>query len=558
MQGVYTVRAGQTVQKPWPIISNTLIAFPHKGAKSSTFQQSKISKSIQIKSNRPRFSIKDQLNNKESVKIGIELLNKLDELALPQTINEVTTKRLQPISLNEIESLVKINSPTLKIAKSRINQAKSLLLSSISAWYPSINLSANGLPQYLITESYSNPDYSSTEKTHGKELKASTSITAQWNLIDPARVPEIAAARDKYEQAKARYLIILRDLKLEALTKYFWLQQAGEGVRIGKESMKASLLSLSDAKARYEAGLSTRLEVLEAETQLARDKQLLTRKLGEQSKNRRDLASLLNLPPGTTPTAASPAKVIGSWNTSLQESIIAAYSFREELDNALLEISVNNSNANSALASNQPTLSIFNTFSASHAQGQLGKSSNSKIKMDDNNSNITNTIGLKANWSLFDGGRAKNLYRYNKHKAEESRHQFTDIKNSIRKEVEQSFYNLESATQDISTTTREVIASRESLRLARLRFKAGVTSQREIVNNQRDLTTAEVRYSDAITAYNQSLAELRRRTGIDPIQACKAEAISAQKPEINEFINIPIEPFNLTPACEASTIRSKK
>ena len=98
----------------------------------------------------------------------------------------------------------------------------------------------------------------------------------RWDLINPARIPEIAAARDRYERAGDSYLIALRDLRLETQTAYFNLQEADEGVRIGQAGVKASLVSLRDARARYNAGVNTKLEVLEAETQLARDRNILT------------------------------------------------------------------------------------------------------------------------------------------------------------------------------------------------------------------------------------------------------------------------------------------
>ena len=72
--------------------------------------------------------------------------------------------------------------------------------------------------------------------------------------------------------------------------------------------------------------------------------------------------------------------------------------------------------------------------------------------------------------------------------------------------METSFYELEKNNRDIITTSSEVISSREALRLARLRFQAGVTTQREVVDSQRDLTKAEVRFSQSITDYNKRLA----------------------------------------------------
>ncbi len=479
-------------------------------------------------------------------------------LELPQKPSQVEVKELRPITIAELADLVQKRNPQLKASAKQVDQAKSLLLSSIASWYPTINLSANGLPQYLDSETFRNPDFSGSNRTRTSQWKTAVSITVQWNLIDPKRVPEIAAARDTYEKAKKSYLITLRDLKLDALSKYFLLQRADEGVRIGKQSMRASLVSLRDAKARYEAGVATRLDVLEAETQLARDKQLLTNRLGDQQRTRRVLAVILNLDQKTTPIAASPAQVIGLWKASLQESIIAAYAFREELEAAELDISIRNSNANSALATQQPTISIVNTLSSSRYQGQANIPTSSKIDRADYGWTVSNSIGLNANWNIFDGGKAKAIYRYNKQRAEEAESLFASQQDLIRNEVEESFFNLQTANQNIATTAREVIASRESLRLARLRFKAGVTTQREVVNNQRDLTQSEVRYSDAITTYNTSLAQLKRRTGIDHSQACKPQAIPKKKTQSEEMIEVPIEPFPLVPACQASTISNKK
>jgi len=116
--------------------------------------------------------------------------------------------------------------------------------------------------------------------------------------------------------------------------------------------------------------------------------------------------------------------------------------------------------------------------------------------------------------------------------------------------VEESFYELEKNNRNIITTSREVISAREALRLARLRFQAGVTTQREVVDNQRDLTNAEVRYSNAITDYNKRLAEIRRRTGLDQVTTCSPQSLPAVKPV--DASAVPVEPSPLIPACQAA------
>ena len=131
---------------------------------------------------------------------------------------------------------------------------------------------------------------------------------------------------------------------------------------------------------------------------------------------------------------------------------------------------------------------------------------------------------------------------------------FARTRDQIRFEVEQSFFDMRAAMQSIDTTASEVLSSRESLRLSQLRVQAGVSTQREVVDTQRDLTQAEVRYADAITTYNTSLAQLRRRTGLDQVVACPAVSLTGMKPAEDQNYSVPIEPTTNLPACQASVI----
>ena len=469
-------------------------------------------------------------------------------LALPDAPSQVRIHELRPLTLEEALQLAEVNSPQLKAAASRVDQAKSALRAAIAAWYPTVDLLATGLPEYFASYSYQNPDFVSQNESYGREWRVNGQLKLSWDLINPARVPQIAAARDQFERAGDAYLIALRDLRLEAQRAYFDLQRADAGVRIGQDSVKASLVSYRDARARFNAGVNTKLDVLEAETQLARDRDTLTTNFRDQDQQRRNLARVLDLPQDVTPTAATPARPLGLWEPSLQESIVAAYNYREELDQLILDISINNSQANASLAAVQPVLSFVNSTSASRSEGQSGQPSISDIDMGDYTYGVQNSTALRASWRLFDGGRARTEYRRSKQAAEQTRFDFADLRDQIRYEVEQSFFGLRAAIQSIETTAIEVLSSKESLRLSQLRVQAGVGVQREVVNNQRDVTQAELKYARAINSYNTNLALLQRRTGLDALVACNAVSLPSTKPELDQPL-IPIEPTLLKTAC---------
>ena len=480
-------------------------------------------------------------------------------LALPNKVDQVTIVELRPLSLKEVENLAEVNNPNLKAVASRVDQAQSNLRAALAAWYPTLNFSTGAFPSWSVGRQYNYLGAFGTNQEQGNtqtnRWAATATLGFNWDLINPQRVPQVTAARDAFEQAKNTYLIALRDLRLQTSQAYFQLQYADNRVRIGQTSVQASLVSLRDARARFQAGVATKLEVLEAETQLARNQSQLTNALSQQDIARRNLARLLDLPQNITPTAKEPSRPLGVWLPSLQESIVAAYAFREEIDNALLSISVSNSNANASLGAVQPFLSIVNNFVNGRTFGYAGLNPETPGPNGGLFGGQTwatdNTIGLNLRWSILDGGRARAQYRQSKQQAEENAFRFADTRDRVRFEVEESFNRLRSSNRNIQTASREVLSARESLRLARLRFQAGVTTQREVVDNQRDLTQAEESYANSLREYNDNLAQLRRRTGLDQIAVCKPPTLSSVKPKDGDEA-VPVPPEPLPPACQVS------
>jgi OMF family outer membrane factor len=482
---------------------------------------------------------------------GLQRLPAPANLALPIRPEQVRIVNMRPLSLKEVESLAEVNNPNLKAIASQVDQAQSNLREKLAQWYPTLSFTANGLPNYTGGQQMANgvnPNSLVTvnQLTTTNRWAMASSLTAQWDVFNPQRVPEVSAARDQFEKAKNQYLIGLRQLRLQAAEAYFNLLREDEQVRVGQQAVSASLISLQNAKARYQAGVATKLEVLQAETQLGRDRYLLDFNLQEQASRRRDLARILNLPQDVSPSAKEPLRVLGLWQPSLEESITAAYTFREELDNLILDVSVSNSQANSALAAVQPFMSLVNSLFATRYTGT------EQVIVDLPGTSgyaVENSIGLNFNWKLFDGGAARSLYRQYKQKAQENEYKFSDERNRLRFEVEKTYYELINSNRNILTQSKTVFSARESLRLARLRFSAGVSTQLEVQQTQRDFTQAEQAWAEAIADYNINLFRLRRFTGLDSIVECRSAPLPAVKPAELDTETVPVPPSPLTPAC---------
>lgn len=509
---------------------------------------------------------------------GLEPLLGPAPLALPTRPDQVRINDLVPLSLEQAERLAEVNSPRLKAVAMQVEEAKSVLRERISAWYPTLSLQTqNSFPSFNFGTTYRNyadfnpsrsPNQQNTPNNNAggdglsnpflqtRTYGASLNLAINWDLINPQRVPQVSAARDSYEKAKNSYLIELRDLRLRVAEAYYQLQLFDDTVRIGRSSVQSSLVNLRDARARYQAGVETKLAVMEAETQLARDQQVLTQSLASQATQRRLLAQLLDLPQTITPAAAAPSGVVGVWQPSLQESIIAAFAFREELDNKLLDISIANSNANEAIGAVQPFLGIGTTSGWNKTFGQ--SNANPPVNMGTVTEQLDQTLAMNLRWNIFDGGRAAAQSRRFRQVAKENAYLFADTRDQLRLDVESSFYKLQQNVRNLLTNSREVVSSREALRLARLRFQAGVGTQRNVVDAQRDVTQAEVRYSQALFDYNVSIAELQRRTGLDRVLRCAPSRLPAQPPPQDPLTNIPVLPVPSTSPCEMEPMANQR
>ena len=507
---------------------------------------------IKVKGPRPKSNPEVITPAATSLPAELDGLQAPAPLALPTTPSQVRIMDYRPLRLNQVEKLVEVNSPLLKAIASQVEQAKSNLRAQISAWYPTLNFSTDGFPARSFSNRNTNlvtQNNQNNQNTYNQSQVngASGALRFNWDLINPQRVPQIAAARDQFEKAKNQYLITLRELRLQAASAYFQLQYSDDQVRIGKSATQSSSVNLRDARARLQAGVATKLDVMEAETQLARDQQKLTEGMLQQAIARRDLARLLDLPQNVTPTAADPSTLLGVWQPSLQESIVAAYAFREELSNLILDVSIANSNANNALGNIQPTLSVFGNsgWDKRFDDGNGSGSENLGYKVE----SIIKDAGLNIKWNLFDGGRSAAQARQQRQLATENTYKFSTQRDQIRFDVEQAYYNLQAQIRNLITTSRQVLSTRESLRLARLRFQAGVGTQRNVVDSQRDTTTAEVDYSRAVTTYNTNVAQLKRRTGLDQVLRCTPTKLPALPPNKDPITDVPVIPVPTNSPC---------
>jgi outer membrane protein TolC len=84
----------------------------------------------------------------------------------------------------------------------------------------------------------------------------------------------------------------------------------------------------------------------------------------------------------------------------------------------------------------------------------------------------------------------------------------------VLQQVRTSYLNSQTAERQIEVATKEVLSSAEELRLARVRLANGVGTNIDVINAQRDFTQALVDKADAIIGFNTAQVQLLHDIGV--------------------------------------------
>ena len=74
--------------------------------------------------------------------------------------------------------------------------------------------------------------------------------------------------------------------------------------------------------------------------------------------------------------------------------------------------------------------------------------------------------------------------------------------------------------EKILSTSKEILSSKESLRLARLRYDVGISTLKDVLVRQKELSDAKSKKINAIYNYNLNLDELERLTFLEKSKNC--------------------------------------
>ncbi len=441
-----------------------------------------------------------------------------------------TKEKENLISYSDINKIILNNNQELKSLNELLLSSKFNLNSKLAKRNPSLDFNVNGLPQYQTGRTYN----SNSGNTKTSQLSANPSLRLKLDLIDPLRENEIKIAKLNYEIAQNNYDIKKRDLIQEARSRYHDLQKSYQDVLNKEITLDLSIQSLKDAESKLKAGIGNKFEVLEANSQLTRDRQLLNEKKIQLKINKLDLKEILNIKEDFNIEQKQALK--GYWTYDLETNLKNGLQSNLSLKNTSLQEKIKQKQAENFLNANKPKIFISNTFSSSITKGD--SLTTTSIDSDEYGSSYTNTLSLNLSWKIFDGGQNKNSSKSQKASAKGEKFSYIKIQNILKSDINKAHLNLKLNQAKILSTLQEVSSTEESLRLSRLRYEIGISTMKDVLIRQKELSDARSKNIDAIYKYNLNLDQLERLTFLKINKNCTNQSIDKSNYQPYSICNI--------------------
>lgn len=326
----------------------------------------------------------------------------------------------------------------------------------------------------------------------------SADITISQTLVDGGKMrSSLRSAKLTKEVALRNFEALVSDTLLSVRIAFDDILLDAELIVTQEASVNLLEKELTDTQRRYDAGTVPQFNVLRASVELANAKPRLIKARNDYRIAKNNLATLLgwDIPSGAGEDI--PLQISGKLNPStndvaLSVSIAKAYQQRPELASARNNERLRHEDIVQARSDYYPRLSGQADYGwASRVYGPNGGPPNLSDEVHGW------SVGLVANWSIWDFGLTKGKVNAAKAGEERARIEANDLYRKVEQEVRTAHSGLVQARETLESQEKVIEQGQEALRLAVARSEAGSGTLLDVLSAQTALTDARTTYVQA-------------------------------------------------------------
>lgn len=314
-----------------------------------------------------------------------------------------------------------------------------------------------------------------------------------------------SALREEQAQAERRQV----ELNTIGLVQqnFLALLSAREMLRSAKDSLDRLNTQLKITNQFYEVGLKPRLDVLQAETDVASAEDSLLQAQNNLDTQQARLNTLLNLPLEDSVEYIGELRFI-PFSATLEECLDRSYSLRPDVYIARKSVEISYKDKMSAASNFYPQ--VYGYVSA-ESQGDTWRASGSDTMTTDYSAW---NFGATASWNLFEWGRSYYATQQASHLISKVKADEEDLLQQVAYDVKSRLLKINEAAKRIAVAQRGLEQAKEAFRMAIARYEAQVGTNIDVLTAQAALTQAEAYLTTAKADYLTALSTLNISMGV--------------------------------------------
>jgi len=412
------------------------------------------------------------------------------------------------ISLKEALRLGLSNNPILAQNYAEIAASEFRTTAIRREWYPSLFFTQpNNAPWDLaIGTQTSNQSGTGSTTSHQslKQLYSSPRLTMQWSFLDPTRAPRLKSQLSSYYSQQLLFDISARNLVLDIQKSYYALQEATELRNLYNDIYLLTKDQLARALRMRNQGMDTSGEISQLRTQLLEQLIQLIQLFQQQLLAANALARVLSLSPGELRMPSDPLKPVAPWTPSLQSTINDALLTREEIQNNLANASSLSWSSKALTQSYLPSMALMSQSQLT-TNDQFQSSSGSS-----SNSTLSNSVGLKFNWLVLDGGVVASQASALRQRAQAADYQASEMRYQVTQQVQDSYANYITTRIVINTALEQLHTAKEAVFFTSRNYNGTTVNATTFDQTIRNFLAAAKSYKASVRDFNSAVASLYR------------------------------------------------
>lgn len=456
-----------------------------------------------------------------------------------------------PISLRDVLNQELLNNLNIQISKANEQSSRYQYRSVLGGFLPNMS---NQLSYQGITGKYASP-FGALTNIGSPYLTIPSGLV--WNFFDGGNtIFGSMQAKHNYRARSYDVQRTINDELLDGAHLYYQLVLQDVLLQIRIKAVETSEALYEKNSIQYKYGANTQLDLLQAETQLADDKQKLISQQIARRQAAIKLATSLNANCNddlvVSERLVSPTRLVDD-NTKVTELVQIAIDNRPELKKweqqrlaakAAIKLAyaplLPTISGTGALATTGAKVVPISGAQASSSAATGGFGADGGFSTSSNTSTATPgsqrspkfslaeifTIGMAVQWNIGGlGVTDANKIKAARWEARKTQLEFARELSWVCKDVRDSYLNSVDAKNLIAASSAAVNSSRQQLKVAVIRLEEGVGTDLDVVNAQRSYTNALIEKAKAIVQFNESQASLLKAMGkisVDTLTSPKA------------------------------------